>query len=78
MDPCGTPVVTGRKSDRLELIRTVCYLDERYPWNHKIAWLDKPICPSFCIPDCISSSWLRLSKALLMSKTTEAVSFFYP
>ena len=22
MDPCGTPVETGRRSDRLELIRT--------------------------------------------------------
>ena len=23
MDPCGTPVETGRRSDRLELIRTL-------------------------------------------------------
>ena len=29
MDPCGTQVMIGRKSDTLLLIRTVCYLDER-------------------------------------------------
>ena len=69
--PCGTPEMSGSLSDGVVFIRTAWYRKVKWLRNHSSTDTEAPISCNLSR----SIWWLILSKAVLMSRRTMAVSF---
>ena len=71
MDPCGTPQVTSKKSDRLPLTSTHCVRLHKYERNHDTDEFETPTDISFES----KISWLTVSNAFCRSINTIPTKF---